>query len=145
MESGNTIFSKLSHSLKAEYPIIVAMRGRNPDNPNDRTVGVHTKQRLEPNSQGMCNTLTSVQKDNLVLDKNSNNQLFLRHLTPKECWSLMDFSVEDFKKAEKVNSNSNLYKQAGNAIVKNVLVGIIGQMIEGKEDIYKTINRPNYE
>ena len=43
---------------------IVAMRGRNPENPSDRTVGSPTEQRLEPNSQGLCNTLTSVQKDN---------------------------------------------------------------------------------
>lgn len=47
---------------------IVAMRGRNPENPSDRTVGSPTEQRLEPNSQGICNTLTSVQKDNLVME-----------------------------------------------------------------------------
>ena len=47
---------------------IVAMRGRNPDNPSDRTVGSPTEQRLEPNSQGICNTLTSVQKDNMVME-----------------------------------------------------------------------------
>lgn len=51
-----------------EEKTIVAMRGRNPDNPSDRTVGSQTEQRLEPNSQGICNTLTSVQKDNLVLE-----------------------------------------------------------------------------
>lgn len=49
-------------------PIIVASRGRNPNNPNDRTVGAPTEQRLEPNSQGIANTLTSVQKDNYVLE-----------------------------------------------------------------------------
>ena len=48
---------------------IVAMRGRNPENPSDRTVGAPTEQRLEPNSQGICNTLTSVQKDNLVMER----------------------------------------------------------------------------
>lgn len=48
---------------------IVAMRGRNPDNPSDRTVGSPTEQRLEPNTQGMCNSLTTVQKDNMVLIK----------------------------------------------------------------------------
>lgn len=47
---------------------IVAMRGRNPDNPSDRTPGITTEQRLEPNSEGLCNTLTTVQKDNLVLE-----------------------------------------------------------------------------
>lgn len=226
---------------------IVAMRGRNPDNPSDRTVGAPTEQRLEPNSQGLCNTLTSVQKDNLVLEKDvsalrmvrteegkalrkqyesgeikhafnehrvaeprtdgvSNtlstvqkdnilletvrikqatsqgyiecevggvadlsfpdsstrrgrvqengqvsptlmageqdicrieNQYRIRKLTPLECWRLMDFSDEDFEKAAQVNSNTQLYKQAGNSIVRNVLVAILGQMIPGKENVYR--------
>lgn len=47
---------------------IVAMRGRNPDNPLDRTVGSPTEQRLEVNMQGTSNCLTSVQKDNLLLE-----------------------------------------------------------------------------
>ena len=49
---------------------IVAMRGRNPDNPSDRTVGSLTEQRLEVNMQGTSNCLTSVQKDNLLLENN---------------------------------------------------------------------------
>lgn len=47
---------------------IVAMRGRNPDNPSDRTTGSPTEQRLEVNMQGTSNCLTSVQKDNMVLE-----------------------------------------------------------------------------
>lgn len=47
---------------------IVAMRGRNPDNPSDRTAGNPTEQRLEVNMQGVSNCLTSVQKDNLVME-----------------------------------------------------------------------------
>lgn len=47
---------------------IVAMRGRNPDNPSDRTAVSPTEQRLEVNMQGTSNCLTSVQKDNLVLE-----------------------------------------------------------------------------
>lgn len=47
---------------------IVAMRGRNPENPSDRTAGSPTEQRLEPNTQGTSNCLTSVQKDNLVME-----------------------------------------------------------------------------
>lgn len=47
---------------------IVAMRGRNPDNPSDRTAGNPTEQRLEVNMQGTSNCLTSVQKDNMVLE-----------------------------------------------------------------------------
>ncbi|MBR2408947.1 MAG: DNA cytosine methyltransferase [Lachnospiraceae bacterium] len=61
----------------------------------------------------------------------------IRKLTPLECWKLMDFSDQDFHKAEAVNSNTQLYKQAGNSIVRNVLVAIFGQMLPGKEDEYK--------
>lgn len=47
---------------------IVAMRGRNPENPSDRTPGIELEQRLELNEDGICNVLTTVQKDNLVLE-----------------------------------------------------------------------------
>lgn len=64
----------------------------------------------------------------------------IRKLTPRECWRLMDFKDEDFNKAAEVNSNTQLYKQAGNSIVCNVLVAILGQLFEGKEDVYKGIS-----
>ena len=162
-----------------QQPMIVAMRGRNPDNPSDRTAGCPKEQKLEPNSQGICNTLTSVQKDNMVLIKQATKEGYtgckyggiaglsfpnsktrrgrvqdngdicptiteesnglcrietqyrIRKLTHLECWRLMGFSDEDFHKAEKANSNSQLYKQAGNSIVKDVLMAIFGQMMPG--------------
>ena len=61
----------------------------------------------------------------------------IRKITPLECWRLMGFSDADFEKARAENSNTQLYAQAGNSIVKNVLVAILGQMIPGKENIYK--------
>ena len=64
----------------------------------------------------------------------------IRKLTPRECWRLMDFEDEDFEKAAEVNSNTQLYKQAGNSIVCNVLVAIMGQLFEGKENVYKEIS-----
>lgn len=202
---------------------IVAMRGRNPEHPTDRTPGLHTEQRLEPNLDGICNTLTTVQKDNLVMEKvkikqatkegyaemkiggvcdlsfpeseirrgrvqeggdvcptltAQNNEICriekvgqisndgsqrgtvvsdrgvfptlsagthgyanphlytqyrIRKLTPKECWRLMGFTDEDFEKAASVNSNTQLYKQAGNSIVVNCLEGIFSNLI-GKTD-----------
>lgn len=166
-------------SERSGLKTIVAMRGRNPTNPSDRTPGIETEQRLEPNMNGTCNTLTSVQKDNLVLEKPNHlgfmdngtgqhqsntvydekalcpnittvngggtqqikvaTQYRIRKLTPKECWRLMDFSDEDFEKAAEVNSNTQLYKQAGNSIICNVLVAILGQLIEGKEDAYRKV------
>lgn len=49
-------------------PHIVAMRGRNPEKPNSREKGLATEQRLEMKMDGTSNTLTTVQKDNLVLE-----------------------------------------------------------------------------
>ena len=51
-----------------QTPIIVAMRGRNPDNPSDRSPGIPLEQVIEPNEHGIANALTSVTKDNLVLE-----------------------------------------------------------------------------
>lgn len=204
----NTITTVQKDNMVLEQKI-VAMRGRNPDNPSDRTAGIPTEQRLEIQKDDICNTLTSVQKDNLVLEKKTikirqatkdgfidceiggvadldypssetrrdrvidgcqtdltlttenipnviefgnpdfyhflyliDGDLYLiriRKLTPLECWRLMDFSDEDFHKAEKVNSNTQLYKQAGNSIVVNVLTAIFGQMIDGKENKYMEV------
>lgn len=58
-----------------------------------------------------------------------NTDTRIRKLTPKECWRLMGFKDEDFAKAEKVNSNSQLYKQAGNSIVVNVLEEIFKNLL----------------
>lgn len=52
----------------------------------------------------------------------------IRKLTPKECWRLMGYLDKDYDNAEKVNSNTQLYKQAGNAIVKQVLMAIFSQL-----------------
>jgi len=129
-----------------ELPTICSSRGRNPDNPSDRTVGVTLEQRLELNTQGTSNTLTSVQKDNWLLDIDFR----IRKLTPKECWRLMGFTDEDYYRAKYFSkrvsedllkqypnhkgkrqltheqriermSDSQMYKQAGNSIVVKVL------------------------
>lgn len=52
----------------------------------------------------------------------------IRKLTPRECWRLMGFCDQDFDKAAEVNSNTQLYKQAGNSIVVNVLEAIFRQL-----------------
>lgn len=52
----------------------------------------------------------------------------IRQLSPRECWRLMGRTDTDFEKAEKVCSNSQLYKQAGNSIVVDVLVYLFGEL-----------------
>jgi DNA (cytosine-5)-methyltransferase 1 len=61
-----------------------------------------------------------------VINKNDGR---LRKLTPKECWRLMGFDDADFEKAAKVNSNTQLYKQAGNSIVVNVLEALLEELL----------------
>lgn len=56
----------------------------------------------------------------------------IRKLTPLEFWRLMGIEDKDFYKAQKVNSNSQLYKQAGNAIVVDVLAAIFVQLFNKK-------------
>lgn len=195
--------------VQVNEPTCGASRGRNPNNPSDRSVGTHYEQRLELNRNGTCNTLTTVQKDNLIVEpkiiqvmraaKERNftnpqsgrvynpdglspclstmqggglepkiieanvgvnplskkrefngfhtecspcllatdykapkctltNSFRIRKLTPLECWRLMGFDDDDFYKAQNAGiSNSQLYKQAGNSIVVNVLQAIFRQ------------------
>ena len=122
-ECGNispTITATETGVCKIEYDdkIICASRGRNPENPSDCTPGAPTEQRLEFNHNGCKNTLTSVQKDNYVFE---TNNIRIRKLTPRECFRLMGFSDNAFNTAEEVVSNTQLYKQAGNSIVVDVL------------------------
>jgi len=60
--------TEAKRNLSNDY--IVAMRGRNPDNPSDRSTGANLVQTLEPNLTGKTNCITSVQKDNLVMTQN---------------------------------------------------------------------------
>lgn len=61
-------------SDKLDLPCIVASRGRNPDNPSSRKTGIDTEQRLEVNVEGTANCLTSVGKDNWVLEPSNEIQ-----------------------------------------------------------------------
>ena len=58
------------------------------------------------------------------------NNLRIRKISPKECFLLMGFDKIDYEKASKVNSDSQLYKQAGNSIVVNVLVEILKELLK---------------
>jgi site-specific DNA-cytosine methylase len=76
----------------------------------------------EPTKINLKNGETITSNDNL-------SSLRIRKLTPKECWRLMGFTDEDFEKAAQYNSNSQLYKQAGNSIVVSVLYYIFKGML----------------
>lgn len=77
---------------------------------------------------GMSRTLKANKHDAGVSDG-----FRIRKLTPLECWRLMGFTDEDFYKAQKVNSNSQFYKQAGNSIVVTVLEAIFKSLFKESE------------
>ena len=72
---------------------------------------------------GVCKTLPTSDSQG-VLDN-----FRIRKLTPKECWRLMGFDDADFAEAQKINSNTQLYKTAGNSIVVNVLEAILKELL----------------
>lgn len=79
---------------------------------------------------GMIPTLKTSCRDLAVVSKEKKTGAFyVRYLTPLECWRLMGFSDEDYLKAASVTSASQLYKQAGNSIVVNVLEAIFSQLL----------------
>ncbi|WP_414017682.1 DNA (cytosine-5-)-methyltransferase [Bacillus cereus] len=53
----------------------------------------------------------------------------IRKLTPRECWRLQGFPDWAFDKAQGVNSNSQLYKQAGNSVTVNVIHAIAERLV----------------
>lgn len=82
----------------------------------DHIGGTTGRGRVQPQ---MCNTLTTGSHAE-VIDKGFR----IRKLTPKECWRLQGWKDEDFEKAAKVCSDSQLYKQAGNGVTVPVIYEI---------------------
>lgn len=81
-------------------------------------------------SDGLSPTLNTMEGGNRQPKVLTSENFRIRKLTPKECYRLMGFSDEDFEKAKATgNSATQLYKQAGNSIVVNVL-----------EEIYKCLH-----
>lgn len=137
--------------------IIGAFRGRNPENSSDKTTGAPTEQRLEINKQGVSNTLTSVQKDNVVCVPvisnyksdnpiNANNKVYstlranaggplggvgiYHNYKIRRLTPRECFRLMDFPDTFdfSVVSNSQAYKQAGNSICVGVLAEIINKL-----------------
>lgn len=66
--------------------------------------------------KNIANTLLTSDEQGVVL-----SDYKIRKLTPRECWRLQGFPDWAFDKAQKINSNSQLYKQAGNSVTINVI------------------------
>ena len=111
MQGGNTqpkVMYKVRQATKQGYDIAEEGDSINLEQPNSTT-------RRGRVGNKIANTLTCSCNQAVV------NEYRIRKLTPLECYRLMGFDDEDFYKASALNSNSQLYKQAGNSICVNVL------------------------
>jgi DNA (cytosine-5)-methyltransferase 1 len=84
-------------------------------------------------TQDIANAITTIPgnrpTDNFIKVNDKNCETGLRKLTPMECWRLMGIDDKDFDKAKVVNSNAQLYKQAGNGIVVDVFAAIVRELL----------------
>lgn len=93
--------------------------------------GWHNMNKIVLNTDGISTTINA--QSNNSLQKIKEPSLRIRKLTPLECWRLMGFDDEDFYKAQGAGiSNTQLYKQAGNSIVVNVLEKIFINLFKGE-------------
>lgn len=84
---------------------------------------------IAPTQTAACGNPTSTAA--VLISEDGNSYMRIRKLTPLECWRLMGFDDTDFYKAKSVGiSDTQLYRQAGNSIVVNVLEGILKNILE---------------
>ena len=110
-------------------PCIAASRGRYIKNPSSEGIGNTTEQKLEFNTKSISNTITTVQKDNYLVEQTYR----IRKLTPRECFRLMGLHDDDIDKIQATGiSNTQQYKMAGNSIVVDVLEAIFKNLFKGE-------------
>ena len=95
--------------------------------------------RVQENGQ-ICPTITATETGVCRIE----SPIRIRKLTPKECFRLMGFSDENFEAAEKMVSNSQLYKQAGNSIVVDVLYYILIELYKAMPYLFDDLRLSSF-
>lgn len=122
---------EVNNRVYSDEGICFTLRGKE----NDQKILINKIGNINPSGNGMNGNVFSDNGLSPTLTTNKGegikillNECRIRKLTPLECWRLMGFDDTDFYKAQKVNLNSQLYKQAGNSIVVNVLEAIFKEL-----------------
>ncbi len=84
----------------------------------EHAIPINDEKYLLDEKRKMVSKYVKLRDKGKLMDK---KKLRIRRLTPRECFRLMDFDDEDFDKVKDINSNSQLYRQAGNSIVVKCL------------------------
>lgn len=95
--------------------------------------------RVQENDQ-ICPTITATETGVCRIE----SPIRIRKLTPKECFRLMGFSDKNFEAAEKMVSNSQLYKQAGNSIVVDVLYYILVELYKAMPYLFEDLRLSSF-
>lgn len=95
--------------------------------------------RVQENGQ-ICTTITATETGVCRIE----SPIRIRKLTPKECFRLMGFSDENFEAVEKMVSNSQLYKQAGNSIVVDVLYYILVELYKAMPYLFDDLRLSSF-
>lgn len=95
--------------------------------------------RVQENGQ-ICPTITATETGVCRIE----SPIRIRKLTPKECFRLMGFSDENFEAAERMVSNSQLYKQAGNSIVVDVLYYILVELYKAMPYLFDDLRLSSF-
>ena len=103
---------RVKEATKQGYAEAVVGDSINLSHPNSKTRRVRVGKQI-------ANTLLTGESQGVV-----EPDFRIRKLTPRECWRLQGFPDWAFDKAQEVNSNSQLYKQAGNSVTVNVIAAI---------------------
>lgn len=103
--------------------------------PNSKT----RRGRVQENGQ-ICPTITATETGVCRIE----SPIRIRKLTPKECFRLMGFSDENFEAAEKMVSNSQLYKQTGNSIVVDVLYYILVELYKAMPYLFDDLRLSSF-
>ena len=131
--------AKLGDSVNLAFPDSKTRRGRvgkgvaqTLDTACEQGVVAYDEQNQYMRTDGTVGTITtdgSSPKHNNMAVEIKDHKLTIRRLTPKECWRLQGFDDSDFDKAALYNSDTQLYKQAGNSITVNVLEVLLTGLI----------------
>lgn len=106
----------VKEATKKGYAVATVGDSVNFSHPNSKT-------RRGRVGQQIANTILTGTEQGIVTE-----DLRIRKLTPRECWRLQGFPDYAFDRAQKVNSDSQLYKQAGNSVTVNVIEAIAKEL-----------------
>ena len=130
--NGNPKLTSHARCIKAKYNSGITNRGGDNSGVFYGCRAVVTPEREEKRQNGR-----RIKELSLITSCNQGTAFagcgLIRRLTPRECWRLQGFSDEMFDRARAVNSDNQLYRQAGNSVTIQVVYAVGRQILAAQE------------